>query len=223
MAWLPLLRLVSLSAAVVTAIVALGISAHLLHFTSFWYGFYYTFTALTIATAVLTMVTLPVMLVLDIVRTGAFTSMIGFEFGWLFVLWVLWIASAGLAADSVAKEFPNGCNSIFSDINQACREFSAITAFNFITWALLSAYLWSVFAIAIRSGQQGRSIWNSSVKEEFGSGSSAVPTEKQSYPTTAYSPAATQPPVGQTYNTPQPGQGPYGQPSSQYPPRAAQV
>ncbi|KAL1721309.1 hypothetical protein EV715DRAFT_249156 [Schizophyllum commune] len=230
MAWLPLLRVVSLTGAVVSGIIALGISAHLLNFTTYWYGFYYTFTALTIASAALTMVTLPVMLLLDRFRTGAFTSMIAFEVVWLFVLWVLWIASAGLASDSIAKEFPDGCHSYWTDINTACREFSAITAFDYITWFFLSAYLWSVFAIAIRSAQGGKSIWRSSVKEEYGAGG-AVASEKQTYPTTAYAPAATQPPVSQgystpqpAYNTPQPAQGTYGNAPAQYPPQgAAQV
>ena len=138
MAWLPLLRVVSLTGAVVSGIIALGISAHLLNFTTYWYGFYYTFTALTIASAALTMVTLPVMyvlhllrayrmlivnprLVLDRFRTGAFTSMVAFEVVWLFVLWVLWIASAGLASDSIAKEFPDGCHSYWSTSSSSPR------------------------------------------------------------------------------------------------------
>ena len=61
-------------------------------------------------------------LVLDRFRTGAFTSMIAFEVSWLFVLWVLWIASAGLASDSIAKEFPDGCHSYWS--------MFSITSFN---------------------------------------------------------------------------------------------
>lgn len=224
MAWLPLLRLTVLSTSVLFSIIVIGLAGNLIHFTTYWWGYYYVFSALSLATAVLTLITLPVMIAVDFMRTGAFTSKIVVELVWLFFLWVLWIASAGMSASAASTEVSGGCNYIDSDLNTACREISAITAFDFIIWFLLSAYMISLLVIAIRGHQNGAPVWSSSVKEH--SAGAGVPSEKQTYPTTTYVPAATQPPAGgHPYNTPQPAQGTYtGGAPAQYPPQgAAQV
>lgn len=82
MAFLPIYRLVTLGnsiwsflpriltslfigTVVLFSIIVLGLSAHVTWFTTTFYGGYYTFAALSIATAILSILTLPTMSVLN--------------------------------------------------------------------------------------------------------------------------------------------------------------
>ena len=44
-------------------------------------------------------------LVIDILRRGAFTSLVIVEIGWLSVLWILWLATGAYAADIIQLVF----------------------------------------------------------------------------------------------------------------------
>lgn len=128
----------------VFSVIVLGLSAHLIALTEQSFSSYLIFCALGVATAGLTIATVPVMyliitsvyssplnlflhrLFIDIMRRGAFTSMILVELIWLcktfiscstwlvtfcraVVLWVLWVATAGEAVDASNLLFPTGC------------------------------------------------------------------------------------------------------------------
>ena len=65
------------------AFAVLVLAALITHFTSsLYFGGYFSFAALGIATSILTFLTLPVMLVLSMNRKGAVTSMIAIEVAW---------------------------------------------------------------------------------------------------------------------------------------------
>jgi len=62
------------------AFAVLVLAALITHFTSsFYFGGYFSFAALGIATSILTFLTLPVMLVLSMSRKAAIPSMISIE------------------------------------------------------------------------------------------------------------------------------------------------
>lgn len=79
--------------------------------------------------------------------------MVVVELGTLGVLWVLWLAAGGLAADAISVVWISGCGYVNSksysslsvsrlnsfptdEIDTACREFSAIAAFGFLNWII---------------------------------------------------------------------------------------
>jgi len=69
--------------AIASSFTVLILAAVVINFTSNdYYGRYYTFGALGIATSSLTLLTLPVMLLYSANRKGAFTSMISVEVAW---------------------------------------------------------------------------------------------------------------------------------------------
>ncbi|SJL01476.1 uncharacterized protein ARMOST_04798 [Armillaria ostoyae] len=188
MSFLPILRLTALVATLVFSIIVLGLSAHITYLTSTYYGAYFTFAAMSIATACLTLLTLPVMIAIDITRKGAFTSMVVVELSWLGVLWVLWLTSAALTADANVNTFVSGCGYINDVINQACKEFNAVEAFGFLNWLILLGYTITLIVFAIIAVNRGNSgVWTSSTtatdffaKGAYG-GASTVAPEKVNY------------------------------------------
>uniref|UniRef100_A0A0W0G478 MARVEL domain-containing protein n=1 Tax=Moniliophthora roreri TaxID=221103 RepID=A0A0W0G478_MONRR len=167
MAFLPVFRLATLITTLVFAVVILGLNAHLTWITNSYFGGYFSFAALSIATAILTILTLPVMIWLELSSKGkgAFIALIITELIWLGILWVLWLASAAKAADDNSAIFPDGCNFIVSYIDTTCREFAAIVAFNFLTWFALSAYTVTVLVLSILSAKRGNPVWFFTVRE----------------------------------------------------------
>jgi hypothetical protein len=80
--FLSIIRIVALCLTLAFAVIVLGLAAHVTNVTEEFFGLYYQFAALAIATAVLTLVSLPVFLIVDAVRTGAITSMVVVELAW---------------------------------------------------------------------------------------------------------------------------------------------
>ncbi|KAF9468767.1 hypothetical protein BDZ94DRAFT_1317362 [Collybia nuda] len=160
---LPTLRLAALGTVVVFSIIVLGLSSHVTALTTTYYGVYFTFAALSIATAVLSILSLPAMIIIDRLRKGAFTSMILVELAWLGFLWILWLASAGTATQATVLSFALGCNYRNSDLNTACREFSAIQAFSFLNWLILLGYTLTLFAFSLVAANRGNAVWTSAV------------------------------------------------------------
>ncbi|TFK43037.1 hypothetical protein BDQ12DRAFT_162569 [Crucibulum laeve] len=164
---LPMIRLAVLSAVTILSLIVLALCAHLLSFTNKFLGAgtYFTFSALGLATALLSLLTLPVMIFIDFKRNGAFTSLIAVELGWLGFLWVMWLATAGTTASSNAPG--TSCsNFIISEVKTACSELQAVEAFAFLSWIALFFYFISllVFSAVASSKGNGR-VWFGTVKE----------------------------------------------------------
>ncbi|KAL0064743.1 hypothetical protein AAF712_008289 [Marasmius tenuissimus] len=163
---LPVLRLVTFGTTLVFATVLLGLNAHLTYWTEKYIGGYFRFAALSIASACLTLITLPIMIAVDMTRNAAVSSMIAFELVWLGILWTLWLASAARAADTNRLVFPDGCDSDNSFEDTLCREFAAVVAFNFLTWFAFFAYTAVVLAASIIVKSRGTAkVWTASVAD----------------------------------------------------------
>ncbi|KAI9570204.1 hypothetical protein HD554DRAFT_2170379 [Boletus coccyginus] len=175
MALFPLIRQGVLGATALFSLIELAISANLTSQTEQFYAVTATFTALGIAVGVISVLTLPVMLIVDIIRRGAFTSMIVVELGWLGVLWILWVATAGESISEFNYVFPLGCIYNDSTVNGMCQEVQAITAFSFLNFIILLLYTGVLSVMAVVAAARGQGVWLSSVKESFGA--SAGPTQ----------------------------------------------
>ncbi|OBZ78967.1 hypothetical protein A0H81_00689 [Grifola frondosa] len=168
MHWLQLARLVTLSWTIFCAVIILGLSADVTSVGNNNFSGYFTYGALGIATALLALLTVPPMLVIDLLRTGAFTSMIAVELSWLGFLWIMFLATGGSAADSAAN-FWGSC-SFWSTIGlsasaNACRETSGIAAFGFLAWIVLLGYFVALLTMSIIHATRGHHVWTVSLKQ----------------------------------------------------------
>jgi len=164
-------RLVTFSTTILFSVIVMSLSADLISLTT--PIFYYKFSALALATSLLTMFSVGVMLVVDLLRQGSVFSYIVVEIGWLSILWVLWLSSGSYAAwtdGQLINAFPgeSSCTfGFFSDSRavQICQEIKAIMAFSFLTWILLMSYTVLLLLLAIRAQEQGNSAWTSGVRD----------------------------------------------------------
>ncbi|TFK94308.1 hypothetical protein K466DRAFT_536182 [Polyporus arcularius HHB13444] len=175
MFWLSLFRIVALGWTCFCAILLLGLGAHVLASVGDLTLPTFAWAGLAVATALLSLVTLPAMLVIDFIRTGAFTSMIVVELAWLGFLGVLFLATGGAAASN-ATGFWVQCSAWFpAAAVSVCNETSAAAAFGFLGWVAVWAYTGTVLVMLIIQAQRGNYIWQRSVKEINVQGGNNVP------------------------------------------------
>jgi len=180
MAVLPVLRLIFFGLSNTFAVIALSLAAHLTSLTEEFFHVYFKFAALTIATAGLHILSLPVLLIIGRTRNGAFTSMVVVELSWLFVIWVMWIATGADAANANSLTFNGNCNLYRGNYATACNEIQAIEAIGFINWLILLGYSVVVLVFAIKAASDGRPAWTVSVREIYWSDGGA-PNEKGNF------------------------------------------
>ncbi|KAJ7263631.1 hypothetical protein B0H12DRAFT_1230919 [Mycena haematopus] len=180
----PLIRLVVLSTVVVFALIALGVAAAFTSSTSAYLtesgtSQTFPFASLGIATAVFTMVTVPAMITLEILRPGGPTSMIIVEILWLGFLSILWLSTGADAAGfSGGASLAFGCGNardetdlgFDSDVptsdspTEICQEMSALEAFAFLNWIVLMGYIGMLLVVSlVAANRKHTSVWTSSV------------------------------------------------------------
>ena len=167
MHWLSLFRLVTLAWAIFCALVLLGVGAHALSTVDTLRLPSFAWAGLSVATAVLAILTLPAMLVIDLLRTGAFTSMIVVDLAWIGFLGILFLASGGAAADNAANFWVTCSAWNPAEARTVCSETSTAAAFGFLGWLGLWAYQITLLVILIIQANRGNYIWQRSVKETF--------------------------------------------------------
>ncbi|KAI1797782.1 hypothetical protein LXA43DRAFT_1088852 [Ganoderma leucocontextum] len=167
MHWLLLFRIAALAWGTFCAIVLLGVGAHALSVFGTLRVVSFAWAGLSVATAVLALLTLPAMLVIDFLRTGAFTSMIVVDLAWIGFLGVLYLASGGAAADNAANFWVSCSGWNPAEARTVCGETSAAAAFGFLGWLGLWAYQITLLVILIIQANRGNYIWQRSVKEAF--------------------------------------------------------
>jgi hypothetical protein len=124
---------------------------------------YFPFAAMGIATALLTFISLPIFLLVDVYRQGAWTSMIIVEIPTLTFLWVLWLSTAGLTASVYAPlSAAQLCSSVYA--GPACGEIQAILAFSFLNWLSLMAYASVLLVFVFIAQARGNPVWTGSVQ-----------------------------------------------------------
>ncbi|KAF8351005.1 hypothetical protein F5887DRAFT_912914 [Amanita rubescens] len=167
-----IIRLGLLAAVTLFSVIVLGTAAHIISVTEATIGTYWAFVAFAIAVSVLTILTIPALVVISIIRSGAPPNYVVVELGWLFVLWVLWMASAGYSANQLSI-LPSGCSinivfaksfSVRDTIN--CGEFWALEAFAWLNWLILMPYTILVLIMAIIQHTRGNQrVWTCTVHQ----------------------------------------------------------
>jgi len=144
-------------------VIVLGLSIHITVETE-KIGFYFVFAAMAIATSLLTLFTLPTILIIDQKRKGAVTSQIMFEVAWLGTLAIFWMATAGLTSNAYLDAF-YVCFWGYNDTFSGCRETQAVEAFAHLNWLWLTSYVFTILAFAVISHNNGRDVWRTSVRD----------------------------------------------------------
>ncbi|THU91973.1 hypothetical protein K435DRAFT_967873 [Dendrothele bispora CBS 962.96] len=168
MAFVSTFRLGALVALILCSLVVLGLSAHLASLSEEAFAF----EGLGIATAAITIATVPLMVGVDLTRKGAFTSMVVVELTWLGILWVLWLATGAEAIQIFNLAFI-GCDNQLDDFDDfelsdesTCRETQAVAAFGFLGWIILMFYWVFLLVASITAASHGNSqVWFSSVRD----------------------------------------------------------
>jgi len=161
---LPLLRTIVFVASSLMGLAVLAMSAHIISWLSSFVDItLYEYAALGLATGLLTILSLPAMLMISIGRKGAVTSMIVVELCWLWFLWVMWVATAGEVANTVSFGSCGGAEGIAATL---CAETLTIEALGFVAWFMLMAYSLTLLIFTVMAHMRGHSsIWTSSVRE----------------------------------------------------------
>jgi hypothetical protein len=157
-------RTIAFGVASFCAFIALAMAAAVTSFTSKYADGFYSFAALAIATAILTLLSLPVLWYLSSFRKSAITSMVAIELGWTSFLWILWLSTGASTADSA---WLGSCGAfVFKVAERMCHETQALTAFSFLTWITLLAYSVALLVLVIRQVSRGNhNVWTSYITE----------------------------------------------------------
>ncbi|KAJ7254554.1 hypothetical protein C8J57DRAFT_1347212 [Mycena rebaudengoi] len=172
---LSLVRLIALTVVSVFSLITLGLAGSLITTTMKFFNTYFPYAALGVAVAVLTLLSVPTMLVLEIVRPGSPSSWIITELSILPFLSILWLATGANTAEmspGFLFLYLDGCASgaflgtTFGADTGACQKTSAIEAFAFLNWIILMGYSGMVLVLAlIASNRKQPAVWKSSVAE----------------------------------------------------------
>ncbi|KAG2367718.1 hypothetical protein BDR07DRAFT_1392757 [Suillus spraguei] len=157
-------RIVLFSITIAFSVIELGLNAYFLSLTV-PDDFYFIFSVLGLVTTLLTIITIPIMLIVGFVRRGAFTSMIVFELSWLFTLTILWVATAGDAISTSNYYYPQGCVDTNPTVNAYCMELQAVEAFAFLNFFIFLGYTCVLLVFSIIGSSRGNDVWTRSVQE----------------------------------------------------------
>jgi len=126
--------------------------------------FYFTFAAFGLATSVLTIAFMVPIIIVDLLRKGAFTSMIIVELVWTAVLWLLWLASA---AESTAVGIFHVCNFEDGHLTTLCHQYPAIQGLAYFNWILLFGWWLTLLFLAImmKRSTPDKTVWRKSIAD----------------------------------------------------------
>lgn len=207
----PVIRLGVFGVILLFSLINLGLAGNLTAKTSGW-----SFPGFALAVSILTFVIAIPMLVVDFMRKGSFVSWVATELGWCGLLWILWLASAALSTSTLL--FTGDCGVWVPSLETLCRQYSAVQAFSWLTWLILTAYIIMVIVLAVLATVKGNGrAWLSPASElSFSPASTTTGGESKipPYNNTAYGGA----PGGHAYpGGPTPNVYPGGNPAA-YPP-----
>jgi len=191
------IRLGTFATALLFSLIVLCISADLVSLTNA--QSLYGFSALSLTTGLLTLITLGPMLLVDMNRQGSVFSYIVVEIACMGVLWVLWLSTGSYAASSNYTIFGQDTSCNFGDffvsgLDRACHETQAVVAFSFLTWIILMGYTVMLLVLGLRAQERGRPAWKTGVRDGallfldekvVGGVGSTPPTLHQTYPPAA--------------------------------------
>jgi len=179
MFWLYIQRIATMGVLCTSSVIVIGTSVHYvvteLNETLFVDGIQVlpvdtpdTLALLNVAVAALTILTVPVMLTIDLLRRGAFTSLVVVEVCWLGLLAIVWIAAASFTTTSITNliQLCNvSTNRDVSTLQALCTDSRVSAAFGFIAWLSLVGYVIILLVMSVMSQSKGAPVWKSTVKD----------------------------------------------------------
>ncbi|KDQ65037.1 hypothetical protein JAAARDRAFT_28698 [Jaapia argillacea MUCL 33604] len=164
---MPIFRYVVFGATLFMAVIVLGTASDFLSTSERYLRSYYYFTPVAIAAAAVTLITLPIMIVVDMTRKGAFTSRVIVELVWLTILWVFWLSTASYTAWADSVVLSPTCDYFNSIVQRGCNEWKTVMAFSFLIWLTLMGYTITLLIFAIIGANRGNAVWSSSVSDNL--------------------------------------------------------
>lgn len=136
------------------SIFILGIDAHIASVLS-QAGITSSGNAVSLAIAILTLLILPPILAISIMRKGHVANMIAVELGVMSILWILWIAASAMTTNQLLFY----CDFIVNDTVLNCSEPLAVQAFAWLNWVIITKYILILLILAILQHVRGNPIW----------------------------------------------------------------
>ncbi|KAG7087001.1 hypothetical protein E1B28_012980 [Marasmius oreades] len=153
-------RMAVLGIATLFSFVTIALAGHMRSVTGEF--IVYDFQNLSIAVAVLTIISVPVFFVIGFLRKGSWFTMNVVEVPVLGFLSILWLANAILYSewDSVFYASLQCSSSGLSAADQTfCGEFRAVEALSFITWIALFGYAAATIVFCLIGKSRGNNVW----------------------------------------------------------------
>ncbi|KAG7096205.1 hypothetical protein E1B28_003656 [Marasmius oreades] len=153
-------RMVVLGIAALFSFVTIALAGHMRSVTGEF--IVYDFENLSIAVAVLTIISVPVFLVVGFLRKGSWFTMNVVEVPVLGFLSILWLANGILYTewDSVLYASLQCSSKRLSATGQTfCGEFRAVEALSFITWIALFGYAAATIVFCLIGKSRGNNVW----------------------------------------------------------------
>ncbi|KZT57599.1 hypothetical protein CALCODRAFT_517372 [Calocera cornea HHB12733] len=156
-------RIILLSLISILAAGTAGLSGYLLALLNEALGGYdaaFGFLGFSLACGVITVITIAIVRIMDWTMVDSWMSRTAVELGWLGVLWVLWMGSAGYTTSLIAPLDLGSCSDYYGEDSVVCSQAEALQAVGWVEWLLLvTLFTWElVFAIlAHQRGYPG--IW----------------------------------------------------------------
>ncbi|KAL0961244.1 hypothetical protein HGRIS_006207 [Hohenbuehelia grisea] len=145
-----IVRHVVLALVIIFSLACLGISAHFLYLTEFYFGGLFYFSPLAIAVSAVSFMSLLFMFVMDLATRGRFfSSRVIFEWIWLGFLCCAWMGTAGYSAWTNQQAFDGSCDVRSRTIRTLCNELPGVIATAFLCAFFLLFY--TIFSVVVVS------------------------------------------------------------------------
>lgn len=172
--WLIKYRLIALAATTFFSLIVLAVSAAYLAKTKSLGFEADTFNLFDVAVSVITLVTIPIMMLVDRMRRGAFTSKIVIELAWFGILAVLWLAAASFTSNQISGLVTLCKFDRDSTLRALCKESQTAAAFGWLAWLCLTGYTVTLLVTSVISHNHGSTVWHSTVRDAKFEGDHAV-------------------------------------------------
>ncbi|KAJ7574650.1 hypothetical protein C8J56DRAFT_1064627 [Mycena floridula] len=167
MSFISVLRLIVLSLSLLLSLVVVGITAHILSFSTQIFISAPDFEAVALLAGALTLIAFSVSLIVGACRRGAAINWVVVELPTLHVLWIIWLAAAIRIAAWYNALFSVGCGE--EDLTSLgitlCDEMLALEGSSFVVWIILLIYSIILGTFARIGRSRGNEVWTKSVSE----------------------------------------------------------
>ncbi|KAK7047081.1 hypothetical protein VNI00_006741 [Paramarasmius palmivorus] len=230
LSWISIARLAIFGLGLLFGFIVIAISGHMISISNTFDRVTYDFEGLAVACGVFNLLTLPVFLVMGVLRRNTWLTMNVVELPVLGFLTVLWLAESILLTQWAAIWYGSaGCGFRGSATQKTfCQELSAVEGMSFVIWIFFFGYITTMIVLCIIGKSRGNDVWMVSAAEaKYFEHNATAPQNKESMMMAPgvqpqYTGVPQQPTQQQQMYSPAPtqGSGPmmYAQPQQQYSP-----